>query len=339
MSEAKAIIRPLKAVFFMEHLPMLAPLIAAWAQAGHRISSVVMLKRPNSVLDWHAERLHAWYAPQWSLPTQVHRHTPDAAIIRLPQPIEWSSLARRLAALEADVLISAFFPRRIPEALFSIFPFGGVNLHPALLPYYRGPSPLQHLLLQDAWREFGGVTLHRMSVGLDEGGLIATAKLTEEHWRDRQALNRALAGAMANLVGRAVPAYCGGEAPEVPQPQGGFMWTGEDVDMTVNKGWHAEHLKRLLTFFGRRPGVYLPIGEKRIELGSELMIIGRPTGEPPQRSNNSVEFDLMDARVSCARPSWQELVESNFRSILAQHRSMPPDIPFSYASMQIGKNS
>lgn len=228
MSEAKVTIRPLKAVFFLEHLPLLAPLVAAWAQAGHRMSAIVMLRHSNSVLDWHAERLHAWYAPQWSLPTQVRRHAADAAIIRLPQPIEWNRLARRLAALEADVLISAFFPRRIPEALFSIFPCGGVNLHPALLPHFRGPSPLHHLLLQDAWREFGGVTLHRMSAGLDEGGIIATARLAEEHWRERPALNRALAGAMANLVGRAVPAYCRGDAVEVPQPQGRFAWAGEE---------------------------------------------------------------------------------------------------------------
>ena len=109
--------------------------------------------------------------------------------------------------------------------------------------------------------------------------------------------------------------------------------------MTVDKGCQAEHLRRLLVFFGRTPGVHLPVADKQIKLGSVLTIIGRPTGEPPRRNARSVEFDVKDARVSCARPSWQELGVSKFGAMLAQRHSMPPDIPFSYAFRRHGKDS
>jgi len=325
----------LSAVLFLENLPMLAPLVASWVQHGHKIAAIVMADRPNAGMEWHVERLQGLMAPQWSFPIQVHRHAPGVPIIRLAAPIKWDRLRKRLAKLDADVLISAFFPRRIPETVFSLFRCGGVNLHPALLPHFRGPSPLLHLLLRDAWREYGGVTLHRMSPGLDEGAIIATAKMGEdEHWLDHPTLHRALAGAMANLVGNAVPAYCRGEVVAVPQMEGDFGWANDDVDVMVERDWTAERFRRLLLFYGDFPGVYLPVNEERVRLGAVMKVVGPPTGEPVRERCGTVEFDLRDARVACSGMSlrtWWALVRREWRE---QRSSFPPAIPFSYA-MQV----
>jgi methionyl-tRNA formyltransferase len=58
------------------------------------------------------------------------------------------------------------FPYRIPPELTSIPRYGAVNLHPAPLPYYRGPNPAR--LIYDGFPTLGA-TLHRTEEEFDTG--------------------------------------------------------------------------------------------------------------------------------------------------------------------------
>ena len=74
-----------------------------------------------------------------------------------------SRIAPLLAALDADVAISAAFPMLIPAEALDVPRSGIINTHPSLLPRYRGPNPI-------AWtvRNGGGelgYTVHRMDRG------------------------------------------------------------------------------------------------------------------------------------------------------------------------------
>jgi methionyl-tRNA formyltransferase len=80
-----------------------------------------------------------------------------------------------LAAFEPDVIIVACFSRRLPPAALRLPRCGCLNLHPSLLPAYRGPTPLFWLARQDERR--GGVTLHYLDEGLDTGDIVAQSGL------------------------------------------------------------------------------------------------------------------------------------------------------------------
>lgn len=84
--------------------------------------------------------------------------------------------AELIAAHKPDVAIVACWDRRIPARLLTIPRLGFVNLHPSLLPAYRGPAPL-FWTLRDGLHETG-VTLHRMEATLDTGPIVAQAPLT-----------------------------------------------------------------------------------------------------------------------------------------------------------------
>ncbi len=75
-----------------------------------------------------------------------------------------------LAALRADVACVACFTRRIPPALLALPPRGFLNLHPSLLPAYRGPQPLFWELRDGAPT---GTTVHYLDEGLDTGDIAA----------------------------------------------------------------------------------------------------------------------------------------------------------------------
>ena len=87
------------------------------------------------------------------------------------------TVADRLVSADADVVISVFFPFILPRALLERVRAPIVNLHPTLLPRYRGPTPLAAMLTEEAGDQFGGVTLHRIVPKVDAGPIIAAARV------------------------------------------------------------------------------------------------------------------------------------------------------------------
>ena len=78
---------------------------------------------------------------------------------------------RALDALEPDVAAIACFPWLLPRPWRDRPPRGCVNLHPSLLPAYRGPAPLFWQFRAGETRT--GVTLHAVDGGADTGSVIA----------------------------------------------------------------------------------------------------------------------------------------------------------------------
>lgn len=80
------------------------------------------------------------------------------------------SLNRVLEVLRPDRVLVSCYPYRVPESLLDSVPSGWFNIHPSLLPDYRGPSPV-FWQLRDGLDRIG-VTLHRMSPELDLGPVL-----------------------------------------------------------------------------------------------------------------------------------------------------------------------
>jgi methionyl-tRNA formyltransferase len=86
-----------------------------------------------------------------------------------------SAVVATLAELRPDVACAACFPKRIPAALLRLPPLGWLNIHPSLLPAYRGPAPLFWAFRNGETSI--GVTIHFMDEGFDTGDIAAQAPL------------------------------------------------------------------------------------------------------------------------------------------------------------------
>jgi methionyl-tRNA formyltransferase len=80
-------------------------------------------------------------------------------------------LACSISRLAADILLVACFPFRIPATLRQLARIACWNLHPAMLPRYRGPAPV-YWQIHNRERNTG-VTLHEVSDRLDAGDVVA----------------------------------------------------------------------------------------------------------------------------------------------------------------------
>jgi methionyl-tRNA formyltransferase len=138
-----------------------------------------------------------------------------------------------LAAFQPDVICVACFPQRLPRALLTLPPLGCLNLHPSLLPAYRGPSPGFWVLRNG--EPYTGVTIHLMDEHLDTGDILLQQAFEIPEGISSAALEQECATLGAPLMARAVRALASGTAARTPQPTEGssyYSWP-KDEDFSV----------------------------------------------------------------------------------------------------------
>jgi len=80
-----------------------------------------------------------------------------------------------LQPFKVDLLVSASFGQRIPIQAIQAAPFGGLNVHPSLLPRWRGADPVPWAILSGDAQT--GVTIVTLSETFDQGAIIAQKKI------------------------------------------------------------------------------------------------------------------------------------------------------------------
>lgn len=119
-----------------------------------------------------------------------------AAEIRVPLLIQprvddpgYSEFRAAVARMSPDLIWVNSYSMIVREDVMALAPLGGINIHAAMLPRYRGCNPIQWAIINGECH--GGVTLHEMTAGLDEGPIIdqrSVPILFEDTWvtvRDR----------------------------------------------------------------------------------------------------------------------------------------------------------
>ena len=93
-----------------------------------------------------------------------------APIVQI-KPEKLDGLARgNVAALSPDLLVSFAYGRIFGPRFLALFSLGGINIHPSLLPRYRGPSPIPALIL--AGEKETGICIQRLAAEMDTGDII-----------------------------------------------------------------------------------------------------------------------------------------------------------------------
>lgn len=87
------------------------------------------------------------------------------------QPLSLSELTPLIESTKPAIGVLVSYGRIIPESLLQAFPLGIVNVHPSLLPKYRGPSPIESAIANRDNKT--GVTIMRLEKAMDTGPIYA----------------------------------------------------------------------------------------------------------------------------------------------------------------------
>ena len=92
-----------------------------------------------------------------------------------PESVNAPDGVAMLRALQPDLLVVAAYGQILSKEVLSIPTQGAINVHGSLLPKYRGAAPVAHAILNGETET--GVTIIRMSAGLDAGDMLAKASI------------------------------------------------------------------------------------------------------------------------------------------------------------------
>ncbi len=115
-----------------------------------------------------------------------------------PTKLKDGALAGRLRAETIDLSVVIAYGRILPTDVLGAPAFSSWNVHASLLPRHRGASPIQHAIL--AGDPETGVSLMRMTAGLDEGPVLLVRRLPLDGTETGGSLTEALAVVGAQTV-------------------------------------------------------------------------------------------------------------------------------------------
>ena len=171
-----------------------------------------------------------------------------------------------LRAFAPDVIVVAAYGRILPAAVLNLPRFGCLNLHPSLLPTYRGPSPVVGALL--AGDDTTGVTLMLLDEGMDTGPIIAQRTRVVAPHDDAVSLTAALFSDGSDLLLQNLGDWMAGSIKPHPQDDARATYTTkiERADGAVDWEFPAEVLARRRRAYAPWPGLYTRWEGKELKL-------------------------------------------------------------------------
>lgn len=170
------------------------------------------------------------------------------------------------AGFGAELLVCIAYGRIFGPRFLGIFPAGGINLHPSLLPRHRGPSPIPAAIL--AGDAETGLSVQDLALEMDAGDIILQEPRPLNGTENTEALTEWAAERGAALLAEAVSDIEGGRARRLPQAADGVTYcrTLRKEDGVLDWRQPAWMLDRAVRAFHPWPAAQTSLRGKRLRI-------------------------------------------------------------------------
>jgi len=201
----------------------------------------------------------------WALERGIDVATPDS----LKDP----AFVAELQNTDWDVFVVSMYAKLVPPTVLALPKHGCLNVHPSLLPKFRGPSPVLSAILAN--ERATGVTIMQLSEKMDEGPIIAQARIELEEetldtpgWPPKGSEFEALlAQEGGDLLAEVLPLWVEGKIPPEEQDHAQATYTKKftDEDARIDLADDARKNYLKIRAFDKSPRPYfLSASGKRV---------------------------------------------------------------------------
>lgn len=240
---------------FMGTPEFAVPALAALEGADHRVVCVYT-QPPRPAGRGRRERR-----------SPVHDFAAECGIdVRCPGTLGIDAVQREFEALGADAAVVAAYGLMLPPAILAAPRMGCLNLHPSLLPRWRGAAPIQHAIM--AGDSETGVTIIRLDEGLDTGDIVLAGTAPIAPAATAETLHDELAQLGARLMVEALAGLAEGRLEPRPQPAAGVTFAPKLTREQGELDWRlpAAELERRVRALNPWPGTWFARGGERIRV-------------------------------------------------------------------------
>lgn len=257
-------------VVFMGTPEPALPVLSALLQAGHDVAAVYTRPdRPSGRARMPSDPPVKRFAAERGVP------------VFQPASLRHASVNEGLAALSPDVIAVAAYGIFLPAATLDLPPLGCLNVHPSLLPLYRGPSPVASAVLNGDF--VTGVTIMKLDRGMDTGPVVARRETAIGPAEDAEALTQRLFRMGGDLLVEVLPMWERGDIQAQPQDDSQAtttrLLTREDgrVDWTLDAG----RIARQVRAFQPWPGSFTMWGGRLLKITEAAAADTEPVAAKP----------------------------------------------------------
>ncbi len=172
--------------------------------------------------------------------------------LRVYEPVRLRPFAGDIASAPFDLFALASYGRILPQALLDIPRLGALNVHPSLLPKYRGATPIPSVLRNGERRT--GVSIMLMDEGMDTGEIVRQVPVDIEPGETYGELHDRLAMIGAELLEQVLDLATEGNLTSHPQlgDSSSTSPTHKD-DLFIDWSWPAERVVDHVRAFSPQP--------------------------------------------------------------------------------------
>jgi len=218
--------------------------------------------------------------------------------VRVYEPLKLREFASSIANDAYDLFVLASYGRILPADLLALPRIGALNVHPSLLPKYRGATPIQSALRNGDAET--GVSIMLMDAGLDTGDVVSSQRVAIASGETYGELHDRLAIAGADLLGRALDLAASGE-PLPRTAQSGEASLTKPIakeDLVIDWSWPPQRIVDHVRAFAPQPAARTTVD------GETVKVLRAHVG-----AGDKVEIDELIA-PNRGRMSWSQYVQS-----------------------------
>ncbi len=213
-----------------------------------------------------------------------------AANIPVWQPEKVDEISENIKELKNPVGVLVSYGILIPDTILDIFEPGIINIHPSILPKYRGPSPIESAILNGDSKT--GVSIMKLTKEMDAGPVYSQVEIALEGNEYSEDLYTRLAGKGAELLVDVLPSILDGQlqASNQNEDEASYCKLISKSDGTIDWNKSAVTIERQIRAFAKWP-------KSRTELGGIELIIAKAHISPENGKAGSVELADQSLRV------------------------------------------
>ncbi|MDP2934839.1 MAG: methionyl-tRNA formyltransferase [bacterium] len=196
---------------------------------------------------------------KWALGNNLPVLQPDK--IRKPEWIE------KIREMNPELIILTAFGQIIPQEILDIPKYKALNIHPSLLPKYRGASPIQSVILNGETET--GACLMIMDAEMDHGPVIQNSKFKIQNSKiTHEELSKELSDLGAELLIKTLPDYIDGKIKpqEQDHAQATFCKLIKKEDGKIDWNKSAEDIERQIRAFQEWPESYTSFNDQQLKI-------------------------------------------------------------------------
>jgi methionyl-tRNA formyltransferase len=183
-----------------------------------------------------------------------------------PETFKNAEAVSALEELQPDIIIVAAYGQILPDSVLRIPEYNCINIHPSLLPKYRGPSPVAAAILNGD--TITGVTIMLIEKRVDSGQILGQKKIPIKEDDTTESLSEKLAKLGAELLIETIPSWIAGKIQPHIQDETRASYTRMEAKEDGRLDWNlpAVQLWRMVKAYYPWPGCFTDWNGVRLKI-------------------------------------------------------------------------